>query len=200
MQLRFFAAALIFLGSYFPLSIILLVQDINYCAFNSAQHISELQLEIGVLLKNPSISITIAAISLVCFLVSIVILQFVRPKILIELTGAKYVPADLMNYTLPYIVSFMNFDYQETGKFIGFLIFLVWMFLISYRSGQVILNPLLIVFGWRLYELKYKFAADNKEQTSQALSKNVLEIGMHCNQRAVQDILIVKPIVEESSS
>jgi hypothetical protein len=53
-----------------------------------------------------------------------------------------------MNYVLPYVVSFMSIDYQVTGKFVGFLIFLGWMFLITYKSGQIMLNPLLTVFGW----------------------------------------------------
>ena len=66
------------------------------------------------------------------------------------------------------------------------------MFLISHRSGQVVLNPLLIVFGWRHYELKYVFAGDDKERSGQALSKDVLEPGMHCKQSAVQDILVLR--------
>lgn len=196
MPLRIYAAALIFVGSYFPLSLILLAQDINYSVFSSAQHIGRPEVEFAAVLKNPNFSITIAAFSFACFVLTIVALQLAAPKTLIKLTDAKYIPADLMNYTLPYIVSFMSFDYQETGKFIGILIFLGWMFLISHRSGQVILNPLLIVFGWRHYELKYVFAGDDRELTGRALSKDVLERGMHCKQSAVQDILVLEASLE----
>ena len=101
-----------------------------------------------------------------------------------------------MNYTLPYVVSFMSFGYQETGKFVGLIVFLGWMFLISHRSGQVILNPLLIVFGWRHYEIKYIFAGDSRELNAKALSKDTLEPGMHCNQTFLQDILVVNAKIQ----
>ena len=192
MQLRIYAAALIFVGSYFPLSIILLAQDINYSAVSKLTSIVALGSECSTILKNPNFSIPIAGFSFACFVLTVVVLQLATPRTLIKLTDAKHVPADLMNYTLPYVVSFMSFDYQETGKFVGFLIFLGWMFLISHRSGQVILNPLLIVLGWRHYELKYMFAGDDKERSGQALSKDVLEPGMHCKQSAVQDILVLR--------
>ena len=58
-----------------------------------------------------------------------------------------------MNYTLPYIVSFMSFGYDQEGKFIGIVIFLTWIFWITYKSGQIILNPILVAFGWKLYEV-----------------------------------------------
>ena len=196
MQLRIYAAALIFVGSYFPLSLILLAQDINYSLIFSATNIVALESDCGALLKNPNFSIPMAAFSFVCFVMTVLALHLATPKTLIKLSDAKYIPADLMNYTLPYVVAFMSFDYQETGKFVGILIFLGWMFLISYRSGQVILNPLLIVFGWRYYELKYVFAGDSREFSGRALSKDVLEPGMHCKQTAVQDILVLRVNVE----
>ena len=192
MQLRTYAAPLIFVGSYFPLSLILLAQDINYSVFNSAQRVGWAEMECGALLKNPSFSLTIVAFSLACFVLTIFVLRLAKPKHAIKLTDAKEIPADLMNYTLPYVVSFMSLDYQETGKFVGILIFLTWMFLISHRSRQVILNPLLIVFGWRYYELTYVFAGDNNESTVKALSKNVLEPGMYCKKTSIQDVLILE--------
>ena len=196
MQLRIYAAALIFVGSYFPLSLILLAQDINYSVFSDVTNNIALASGCNSILKNPNFSIPIAAFSFACFGITIIALHLAAPKTLIRLTDTKHVPADLMNYTLPYVVSFMSFDYQETGKFVGILIFLGWMFLISHRSGQVILNPLLIVFGWRHYELKYVFAGDDRELSGQALSKDVLETGMHCKQSAVQDILVLRVDVE----
>ena len=196
MQLRIYAATLIFVGSYFPLSLILLAQDINYSYILNATNTDALSSGCGAILKNPNFSIPMVASSFVCFILTIVALHLATPKALIKLTDAKNVPANLMNYTLPYVVAFMSFDYHEIGKFVGILIYLGWMFLISYRSGQVILNPLLIVFGWRYYELKYMFAGDSREFSSRALSKDVLEPGMHCKQTAVQDILVLQVNVE----
>ena len=110
---------------------------------------------------------------------------------MIDTIEVKHVPAELMSYTLPYVVSFMSLEYQETGKFVGLIIFLFWIFLITYRSGQLILNPLLVVLGWRLYEVKYCFPGDNKTYTGKALSKSQLEPEVRYKQLQTQDILII---------
>jgi hypothetical protein len=118
-------------------------------------------------------------------------LRLADPKTPIKVKEAKYIPAELMNYTLPYVVSFMTFDYQETGKFIGLIIFLAWVFLITHRSGQVILNPLLIVFGWRHYEVKYQFSGSEKVYLGHGLSRDKIEPGEPCLQSIIQDIMII---------
>lgn len=143
-------------------------------------------------LKNIGYSLTIFGICLVCFLISLCALSSVRPKTPIDIQEASYVPAELMNYTLPYIVSFMSLEYQETGKFIGLLIFLGWMFTITYRSGQLILNPLLVVFGWRLYEVKYVFSGDDTPHTARVLSTEKLQPETRYNQATIQDVMIIK--------
>jgi hypothetical protein len=90
------------------------------------------------------------ALTLSCLIVTVVSLKLIRPSQDIEVINAKYIPTDLMNYTLPYIVSFMSIEYSDTGKFVGFVVFLLWIFWISHRSGQVILNPVLIALSLRL--------------------------------------------------
>lgn len=122
---------------------------------------------------------------------SLVALWSIRPKTVIDISEVKHVPAELMSYTLPYVVSFMSLEYQETGKFVGLIIFLFWIFLITYRSGQLILNPLLVVLGWRLYEVKYRFPGDTKTYTGKALSKAHLEPDIRYKQLQAQDILVI---------
>jgi len=107
---------------------------------------------------------------------------------------ANYVPADLMNYTLPYVVSFMSIDYQEIGKFFGLIIFLAWMFWITYKSGQIILNPVLIAFGWRHYDVKFTFPADQAqtEHITKLLANAPISAGESHQRGSIQDIYIVK--------
>ncbi len=128
----------------------------------------------------------------VCFVISLGALYTVRPKIPLDIQETKHIPAELMSYTLPYVVSFMSLDYQDTGKFVGLLIFLGWMFLITYRSGQLILNPLFAVLGWRFYEIKYTFPGSSAEYLGRVLSKALLEPGKRYSHSVVQDILIIK--------
>jgi hypothetical protein len=123
---------------------------------------------------------------------TLITLAFSKPKHEIVIREAKYVPADLMNYTLPYVVAFMSIDYQDMEKFSGLVIFLAWMFWITYRSGQIALNPVLIVFGWRLYEIKYQFTGDTQDLMARGLALAPLTAGDRVAQSAIQDILIIK--------
>lgn len=142
--------------------------------------------------QSPAFSIGLFVLTLFCFGVTILALGLVRPSVDVEITEAEYVPTDLMNYTLPYVVSFMSIDYQETGKFIGFLVFLVWMFWITYRAGQIILNPVLIALGWRLYSISYRYSGSDDEFKTKALVSGHLVPGGH-KQYPLQDIQIIKP-------
>ncbi|WP_157628290.1 hypothetical protein [Ensifer sp. BR816] len=193
MQLRMITAMVIFVGSYLPLSLILLAQNVDYSRLSQNVCWKIWEQDCSLPLNNPRFALGIFVACSLCFVVTLVALALVQPKHEIELTGVKHVPADLMNYTLPYVVSFMSLDYQETGKFVGFLIFLGWMFWITYRSGQIVLNPILIAFGWRLYDLSYRFVGDATEHSSNALVNGAVASGERHRQVAIQDILIVKP-------
>lgn len=192
MQFRILIALFIFLGSYLPLSLILLAQNYDYAYLNNQICWQFWNGGCALPFRNPSFAIGIFVACLICFVVTLGSLAVVRPKQEIAIGEAKHVPTDLMNYTLPYVVSFMSIDYQEQGKFIGFLIFLGWMFWITYKSGQIILNPLLIVLGWRLYDISYTFAGSSGAQSGNALVKGRIEAGRRYRQAPVQDILIIK--------
>jgi hypothetical protein len=152
MQIRLLPSFLLFLGSYFPLSVILLLQDISsaswelpICRALTACHLPELE--------NPQRALSffcVCAISLAFFLWSLNRFHGLHDM---TVESSKSIPNDLINYVFPYVVSFMGLDFGSTGKFYGFLIFLLWMFLITYRSGQILMNPLLLVAGWQLYDV-----------------------------------------------
>lgn len=192
MRFRVLTAIVVFLGSYLPLSMILLAQNYDYSA-SFCWTLWEPTCQLP--LRNPVFSLSAFCICAACFLITLFVLTLVKPKHEIELIEAKYIPTELMNYTLPYVVSFMSIDYQDTSKFVGLTIFLVWMFWITYKSGQVLLNPLLIVLGWRLYDLTYQFPADPKKTqlSNQALSRHAIAAGETHRQIALADILLIRP-------
>jgi hypothetical protein len=163
MRLRLIFALLVFAGSYLPLSMILLAQNYEYGATGASLCWRIWGPGCHMPFRNAAVATSIFLFCLVSFLVTLLLLALVKPKHEIQLTEAKYVPTDLMNYTLPYVVSFMSIDYQDAAKFVGLIIFLTWMFWITFRSGQIFLNPVLIVFGWRLYDIQYYFASDTKQ-------------------------------------
>jgi hypothetical protein len=193
--LRLSTSIVIFLGSYLPLALILLVQDFNYDLIERSPcwHIGAGSSDCVIPLAHPKFSLAILIICFSCFCMSLAALSLARPKLPIDITEAKYILAELMSYTLPYVVSFMSIGYQDAGKFTGLTIFLAWMFWITYKSGQLILNPLLTVFGWRLYEIKYVFPGDDTVQNARALGKGIIESGRRYPHIVVRDVFIVRP-------
>lgn len=194
MQFRILTAITVFLGSYLPLSVILLAQNYEYSAVSMplCWRIRSSACEIP--LKNPELSLSAVLLCAMCFLTTLILLAVVNPKREIIVVEAKYIPTDLMNYTLPYVVALMSIDYQNMSKFAGLVIFLAWMFWITYKSGEALLNPLLIVFGWRLYDLRFRFPgeAEDVKRTAKAISKVHIEAGEIHRHVPVGDILAIK--------
>lgn len=192
MEFRIGTAAIVFLGSYFPLSLILFAQNFQYSKLNQSLCWPLAKGVCEIPLGTPIFSVTMVALTLSCLIVTVASLKLIKPAQDIEVINAKYIPTDLMNYTLPYIVSFMNIEYSDTGKFVGFVVFLLWIFWISHRSGQIILNPVLIALSWRMYEVEYKFPGSETKHTGKALAHGHLTAGAF-KQSMVQAIQIIKP-------
>ena len=192
MQFRLLTAVTVFLGSYLPLAVILFSQSINYTALRQGicWPLKEGLCELPIIDAGYSIAFLIVTIA--CFAMTVLFLSLIKPGQDIVISDAEYVPTDLMNYTLPYIVSFMGINYNETNKFVGFCVFLAWMFWITHKSGQTFLNPILIALGWRLYDVTYQFAGSTDTHKGRALVKGYLEPGRF-KQSQVQDIQIIKP-------
>lgn len=193
MRLRLSVSIMVFLASYLPLSVILLAQDFRFEAVGEplcnpfSQDIS-----CEMPFSNAEFSVTIFFVCLLCLLVSLTAIHSVKAKRSIKITAAKHAPAELINYSIPYVVSFMSIGYDDTGKFIGLIIFLSWMFWLSHMSGQIILNPVLIAFGWRFYELNYQHAASEATHTGFALAKDEVRVGETWKHAKIRDILVLK--------
>lgn len=195
MQIRFLASVAIFVGSYLPLAVILLVQDLNFALLGNRPCLPTAIHDAAckVPLLHPYIALSALTVCVACFTLTLSALSKVAPKKKINVTETKYIPAELMSYTLPYVVSFMGIGYQETAKFAGLGIFLIWIFWITHRSGQMLLNPLLAVFGWRLYEVKYSYLGEAKAKQGRALIKGDLEPDSTYQYAMIQSILVIRP-------
>lgn len=173
MELRLVFAAAIFLGSYLPLSIILLVQDLKVDLFNSPLCIPlrEKLSECVLPFNNSGLSIGFALCCLTCFLTTIFVIWCKQESQSITIIESKQIPTDLINYVMPYVVSFMSLEYSQLTKVLGFMLFMIWIFWLSYKTGQVVLNPILIILGWKLYEIKYTYQNSPIERVDKALAK-----------------------------
>ncbi len=179
MQFRLWSAAIIFLASYLPLALILLAQDVRkelwgakICNFASDTSCT------FIVFEHPRLAIggvilTAAALSFV-----LVTVGSVRLKHSVSVIEVKEIPNDLIGYLLPYVVSFMGMSYADPGQMAGFLVFWVVLFAITYRSGQILLNPLLVVIGWRLYDVKISFGSNQPDRSVRVLKRGSLHPGL----------------------
>lgn len=193
MQVRLIPSVLLFLGSYFPLSVILLLQDVADSSWAKSLCWSFKDCELPVLV-NPGRSL---AFFIICF-ASLIFFIWILNRIpgVHELTvkESKAVPNDLINYVFPYVVSFMGLDLGGNGKFYGFVVFLAWMFLITYRSGQILMNPLLLAMGWQLYEISADINSNSRSVI--ALSRSKIYSGDRLKSCVVQGVYVLSKFKE----
>jgi hypothetical protein len=143
-------------------------------------------------LQKPFLSVTFFLICLGCFFFSWFALKLAKPEgQKIKIVESKYTPSDLMNYVLPYIVSFMSISYIETNKFFGFVIFLLWLFWLSYKSGQIILNPMLIVFNWKMYEVSYRFPGSDDIFSGVVLANTDVNPNSDYEYETIQSVIVI---------
>lgn len=192
MQFRIGSAFLIFIGSYLPLALILAVQDIPikwwslpFCdfftlGFSNCSYVP---------FKNPAHSILFICICTLSVIISTFLFRKISFPFQVNVVEFKAIPNDIINYTFPYVVSFMGISYDEPEKLLGFGVFLLWMFAITYKSGQIIMNPLLLMFGWRLYEAT--ILINNVSRHVQVLKQGKLDQGS-LNVQTIQDFYIAR--------
>jgi len=173
MELRLVFAAAIFLGSYLPLSIILLVQDLKVDLFSRpfCSTLWQMSSKCELPFNNPGLSIGFSLCCLACFLTTVSVIWCKQEPQSITIIESKQIPTDLINYVVPYIVSFMSLEYSQLTQVLGFALFMIWIFWLSYKTGQVVLNPILIIMGWKLYEIKYTYQNSPTERVDKALAK-----------------------------
>lgn len=192
MQFRLFSGFLIFIGSYLPLAIILAVQDIpkTWWARPMCTRAGLLSGSCFFLpFENPIIALTFIGIAGLSALVAHFTLKGISYPFDVEIKQSKAIPNEIINYTFPYVVSFMGISYSEPQKLLGFLVFLIWMFAITYKSGQIIMNPLLLIFGWRLHDAR--ISVNGNERDVRVLYKGALTLGKKWGQ-AIQDFFVVR--------
>lgn len=190
MEMRFIPALFLFLGSYFPLSLILLIQDIKETSWEAPLcRITEKSSCYLPELANPERALGLLGICAVSLAIFMVLMKNLSGYSRLEVVDSKSIPNDLINYVFPYVVSFMGLDLGTDGKVFGFLLFIVLMFVITYRSGQILMNPFLLIAGWQLYELN--IMTEGHMRSVKALSKEQVRSGDHLESCLVHGIYVL---------
>ncbi len=92
----------------------------------------------------------------------------------ITISAVKAVRGDMINYTLPFLIGLFAFDYKSWQSILSLIVFLVFMFGFTRKEGIILLNPMFLLMGIRLYEINYKKVGQpNKEHSASALCMGV---------------------------
>jgi len=174
MKPKIFTAILLFISAYSPLFIILAVKDFDFDKTLSFNH------PVAV-----AIMLLFTASSIVLLFLTVAKMQ--RGNMPVKVKSVKNRSADLINYTIPYILSFFGFDLSKWGDVISLAIFLLIMMLLTIKSKSVFLNPILALRGYGLYDLEYKF--NNQEYSVIVLCKEELRPGDTCFVRSLTRFL-----------
>jgi hypothetical protein len=162
MKPRIFTSILLFISAYSPLILILAVKDWDFNCKNYFKHPLAIYIMLGV-----------ALLSVVLLFMTVKSLK--RGNMPVNVKAVKNRSADLINYTIPYIVSFFGFDLSKMEDVISLSIFLLLMLFLTIKSKSVFLNPILLLAGYNLYDLDYEF--DGKEDYRIVLSKHEPKTG-----------------------
>lgn len=162
MKPKIFTAILLFVSAYAPLFLILAVKDFDFYCTHQFKHPLAIYIMLGV-----------AALSVVLLFVTVQ--SIARGNMPVKINTVKNRSVDLINYTIPYIVSFFGFDLSKIEDVISLTVFLLLMLLLTVKSKSVFMNPILLLAGYNLYDLEYEF--DGKIHSTIVISKHDMQSG-----------------------
>lgn len=144
MKPRIFTSILLFISAYSPLFLILAVKDFDFTCAYQFRHPIAICIILGI-----------AIVSIILLFFTVRSLQ--RGNMPVKIKSVKNRSVDLINYTIPYIVSFFGFDLSKIDDVVSLSIFLLLMLLLTIKSKSVFMNPMLLLAGYNLYDLEYEF-------------------------------------------
>lgn len=160
----------IFISGYTPLFLIMMIKDIadiNWYTYYFEATIlgfDKIAFPIGLFVKNPSVVWGLVILSVI----SLLMLRYVLKNIStnpfeITIIKAKSRSSEVVNYTIPYMISFVAFDLSKWQDLLSLIIFLSILCLLSIRSQSIFINPILAALGYGLYDCNYTENGKAKE-------------------------------------
>ena len=176
MKLRWFSSILIFLSAYSPLSVIFLIQDLNLQTYS---------------LNHPDIVFCIFGVSVVSVFLTYIAVTKIRVSTPpITILSVSNQSGELINYSIPYMLSFFVMDLSNTKLLLSFGFFMFLMYVLTLKTHNIFINPILAVMGYNIYNIKYE--KNGKESESFLLIKgDRLKINEKCRIIEVSEHLLL---------
>lgn len=159
---RLWVEILVFISSYYPLFLILFIRDIG-----SQSH----SIRIGIAPWNSSVSVWAMCFLLISSFAMLITANFMRfflkshsNGVEVRVVKVNQVRGDMINYTIPFLIGLFAFDYKSWQSITSLVIFLVFMFSFLHKEKTILLNPMLLLLGIRLYDTTLKWVGQDREE------------------------------------
>jgi len=96
----------------------------------------------------------------------------------VKVTKVSNKSGDMFTYTIPYMISFYNFNLGDWKTLASLLVFMSLMFALAYRTQNVFVNPVLALAGYGLYDCQ--FSDGNRDVQGLLISKHEFQLGDTC--------------------
>ncbi len=142
MKPRFFISLLIFLSAYAPLALIVAAKDFDWDRHAFAH------------LQGSWACLGLGFLSLIVLKSTMEAFRGQHP---VEIKSVKGRSGDLINYSIPYLVTFVTVDkFFELSNLVPFGLFMALMFLLTLKTQSLFINPLLAAMGYGLYDVEFQ--------------------------------------------
>lgn len=160
MKLKLIPALVIFVSSYFPLVLVLAIKDFDFSARQ---------------FHNPAVVSVLLVLSVFACAVTLLAAKSAKDGVVVTLTKVSNKSADMFTYTIPYMIAFYKFDLADLNMVLSLAVFMALMFLLSYRTQTLFVNPVLAIAGYGLYDCQFRDGASDGQGL--VLSDNELQVG-----------------------
>lgn len=163
MRLHFISSLLIFISSYFPLALIFIIKDLDEATY---------------LPKHLCISSVIFIVASLSYVVVLLAVKNINSGLPVKITKVTNKSGDMFTYTIPYMISFYNFNLGDWKTLLSISVFMTLMFSLAYRTQNVFINPVLALAGYGLYDCQFKDGS--REKSGLLISKHPFQLGDTC--------------------
>lgn len=131
----------LFISAYTPLFLIIILKYIDFNFINPCSITIILIYSIPIIISN---------------LIWIIIFKITKEWTKQTFTVKKSVDrtSDALNYVIAYIIAFIGFQFIKWQDWVSFIILLIVICFIYINSNLIFVNPLLNVFGYKIYDIE----------------------------------------------
>ena len=109
------------------------------------------------MLEHPGIVYSILGVSLlICLLVWLAVRSVKSSSPPVKIMAVSNRSGELINYSIPYMISFFVMDLEDTNLLLSFGFFMVIMYWLTIKTHNIFVNPVLACLGYNLYDVKYE--------------------------------------------